>query len=74
MKYKDILFGNKKISDYQIETIYEVPEEEYHCRIDGSCFGHPMIAIDVFNESTGELVQDIIGYRMYDDGRCKHYD
>ena len=75
-KYKDILFGYKQITEYQREQVYELLDETdmYYCRIDGSCHGHPAIAIDVLNESTGELTPDIIGYRAYNDGKCKNIE
>ena len=75
-QYKDILFGNRKLSDYQIEQIYELPDEAdmYYCRTDGTCHGHPTIAIDVFDEARGYCTEDIIGYRAYNDGMCKNIE
>ena len=72
--YQDILFGNKKLSDYKNKTIVELNNEEemYYCRNDGSCYGHPTIAVETFNEKQGYSTEEIIGYRVYNDGMCKN--
>ena len=75
-KYKDILFGDRKLTNDQREQIYELPEEAdmYYCRTDGTCYGHPTIAIDVFDEVGGYYTEDIVGYRAYNDGMCKNIE
>ena len=75
-KYKDILFGDRKLTNDQREQIYELPEEAdmYYCRTDGTCYGHPTIAIDVFDEVRGYYTEDMVGYRAYNDGMCKNIE